>query len=128
VKIPFGKKARAVYFLHGCGWIPKLGRTGKYEFVYGDGTSGKVKIVADAPSPQQNIKANICDSAPFFGQIETEDARKVIVMSPKGTLYIYTLQWLNPKPGKTIAKIILRSHPEATSGSLLVFGITAVTE
>ena len=127
MEIPLGKKAKAIYFLHGSGWISKIGKIGEYELVYGDGTAEKIDIIADEESPQADAISNICDWYPTYGQIEKKDARKVIIMSSEGVRYIYTLQWINPKPEKIIETIVLKSDPE-TTGALSVLGITAVVE
>lgn len=123
VEIPVGKKVKAIYFLHGCGWIPKIGKIGEYEFYYEDGNKETVEIIADDPVPQKDTKSNICDWWPAFGQIEKENAKYVPVVSNEGIRYIYTLQWINPEPDKKIEKIILKSNPE-TTGTLGIIGIT----
>jgi len=125
IEIPLDMKAKAVYFLHGCGWIPSIGKTGEYRFIYSDETENKVDIIADDPIPQLDTKSNICDWWPAYQQIEKENAKKVIVVGEEGTRYLYTLQWLNPEPEKKIKKIILESNL-STTGTMGILAVTAL--
>jgi hypothetical protein len=125
IEIPLNEKVKALYFLHGCGWISKIGKIGEYEFYYEDGSKRFVEIIADDPIPQQDSNSNICDWWPTYGQIEKENAKYVPVVFSEGTRYIYTLQWINPKPDKKIEKIILKSNPEKDA-TLIIISITAL--
>jgi len=125
IEIPLNEKVKALYFLHGCGWIKEIGKIGEYEFCYEDGNRKFIEIIADDPVPQYDSKSNICDWWPTYGQIEKENAKYVPVVSPEGTRYIYTLQWINPEPEKKIEKIILKSVPEK-DGTLIIISITAL--
>jgi len=45
---------------------------------------------------------------------------------PETVRYIYTLQWVNPHPEKTVKELKLTSNPKEET-SLMVFGITVLT-
>jgi hypothetical protein len=53
----------------------------------------------------------------------------VVIVNPQDPLktvrYIYTLQWVNPHPTKTIKELQLISNPKEET-SLMVFGITVL--
>lgn len=135
VVIPVGQKAGAVYFLHGCAYVSHK-KSCEYQMVYEDGTRETIEIVplgagsehADVLKQLQQ-ESNIQDWWPTMPQFDNDNARNVVILNPQDPLktvrYIYTLQWLNPQPTKTIKELRLISNPKEET-SLMVFGITAL--
>ncbi len=135
VVIPVGQRAVALYFLHGCGYGSHK-KACEYQMVYEDGNKETIEILpmgagsehADVLEQLQQ-DSNIQDWWPTMPQFDNENARNVMVVSPQDPLktvrYLYTLQWVNPHPAKTIKELRLISYPKEET-SLMVFGITAL--
>ncbi|MEI8341051.1 MAG: substrate-binding domain-containing protein, partial [Verrucomicrobiota bacterium] len=125
ITLEIGKKARAVYFLHGCGWTSKPKSFASYEFHYANGTVHRVLLdpIKGAPNPQSakpvRLRGNIQDwwPTPFIPQFQSAHARHYVVTNNGEPLlyerYLYTLEWINPHPGKKIKRLVIRSDPEA---------------
>jgi len=136
VAVPVGMKAKAIYFLHGCAWATKHQKVGDYTFVYEDGSRAVVDLIPYglnsehlAVNQQRQKDSTIQDWFWGFPQFENNNARKVIVADRKDPLgymrYIYTLQWINPHPEKTIKEIRLRSDPALPTG-IMVIAVTVL--
>jgi hypothetical protein len=135
VVIPVGKKAAALYFLHGCAYGSHK-KACEYQMVYEDGSKETIEILplgagsehADVLKQLQQ-DSNIQDWWPTMPQFDNENARNVVIVNPQDPLktvrYIYTLQWVNPHPTKTIKELRLISNPKEET-SLMVFGITVL--
>jgi hypothetical protein len=123
VTVPVGTTARAIYFLHGA--VHAMGgEAAQYHIIYEDGGEELVSLVSlgfvnrldAAQLAGRQAQANIQDwSAPL--QLEKDDARKVMLTSRDDPMddaavhYLYTLQWLNPHPGKAIREVGMRTDP-----------------
>lgn len=136
VAIPLGRKARAVYFLHGSGYSGEHRQFGEYRFVYEDGSSVAVPLIPFGQGSEHmdvlkrlEAESTIQDWWPAMPQFEGPNARKVIVASQDkpldGARYLYTLQWLNPHPEKSIREIRLSSQPEREA-TVFVLAITSL--
>ena len=134
VTIPVGRKARAVYVLHGCGYAERPGAFAWYEFHFANGKILKVPVVSRGsdPAPGASGKkirgANIQDwwPGPVRPQFQARHARKYVVTDNGNPLsyerYLYTLEWVNPDSGNRLKSIVIRSDPgaEATLGVLAI--------
>jgi parallel beta-helix repeat protein len=145
VEVLLGSRAKAVYFLHACGWAPKHEKVAGYEFVYADGTRRVVDIIpygkADLSAVPGTAQAGadragrlvaestIQDWWPDFPQFDNENARRALVSDETGEYrrFLYTLQWVNPEPEKAVERIRLASEP-GKEAFVLVLGITALAD
>lgn len=131
--VPIGRPARAVYVLHGCGFVGGAEAFGAYEWVYADGRSASVPLVPygmAARQPDDEARrqaATIQDWWPGFPPLANARARYLLVT--KGgdpslyERYLYTLEWVNPRPAEPLAALRIRmSGPEPVS-----LGVLAVT-
>jgi len=123
VTIPLETKAKAVYFLHGCGYGLEHEKSGRYEFVYEDGSTAGVDVIALAKvsehadvAARQRKTATIQDWWPNAEQFDNDLARQATIVDKKHPLRavrtLYTLQWVNPHPEKKIKCVRLISAPD----------------
>ncbi len=134
VDIPLKAHADAIYFLHGCGWAVDHTPIGAYHLHYMDKTSASLPLIpygfdpSDAALQEQwRNESNIQDWWFNFTQFNNSRARHLVVAEGGDPeireLYLYTLEWLNPRPEKLISHLRITSHPDATA----TLGILAVT-
>ena len=133
VTIELGRKVRALYFLHGCGWGAHK-KAGQYRMLYDDGTQAAIDILPYGSGSEHldvvermRKESTIQDWWPSLTQIENDRLRHVIVANPENLAdkrYLYNLRWQNASPGKTVKTIELESDP-TLSTSLFVVAITA---
>ena len=135
ITVEIGQNARAVYFLHACGWASKQKSFARYEFHYNNGTVNRVLLdpIKGAPNPQsakkERLRGNIQDwwPSPFIPQFQSAHARHYVVTDGGDPFlyerYLYTLEWINPHPEKKIKRLVIRSDPEAES----TLGVLAIT-
>ena len=134
VTVDLGRKIRALYVLHGCGWGAHK-KAGQYRMLYEDGTRATIDILPYGSGSEHldvvermRRESTIQDWWPSLTQIENERLRHVIVANPENLAdkrYLYNLRWRNPSPGKNVKAIELESEP-TLSASLFVVAITAV--
>ena len=134
VTVPLGRKVRALYFLHGCGWGAHK-KAGQYRMLYEDGTRATIDILPYGSGSEHldvvermRRDSTIQDWWPSLTQIENERLRHVIVANPENLAdrrYLYNLRWQNPSPAKAVESIELESE-STLSTSLFVVGVTAV--
>jgi len=125
-----GRRARAVYFLHGAGWAAEHSAAARYEFIYADGSKASIDIVpygrGEAPRNEALAReSNIQDWWPDFPQFENENARAFPVGDDDSRRYLYTLQWVNPTPAKVLDRIRLASNPERDA-TVVVLAVTVL--
>jgi hypothetical protein len=135
IGIPVGRRCRAVYVLHAAGYLPAHIKVAAYRFVYEDGSSETFEVLGlgaagrDARAMAQHERMSaIQDWWPTHRHFENSFARKVIVSregNPCDCRYLYTLQWLNPRPSKALREVRLESVPGVGS-VVLVLGITVL--
>jgi hypothetical protein len=133
VAIPVRRRVRAVYFLHGCGYVGEPAPFAWYDFYLTGRRPISVPLVAmgmgepppDAPQP------NIQDWWPDFPQFNGAGVRHLVITENGDPFdyerYLYTLEWENPHPDAELATLYLRSNP-ATETTLALLGITLLTD
>jgi|GEM_PF-852212 len=132
VKLPVGGPVKALYFLHGCGHARPTAFA-EYRIHF---TTGPVAIIplaligTDMKSARQRLgklKPNLQDWWPSYPQQDFPHAKYVTVFNPADPQeyerYLYTLEWINPRPKDEISHIEVRVDPKA--GPAL--GLVAVT-
>ena len=138
VRIPLRRSARALYFLHGCGWATAGEQAGHYRIVYADGSAVEIPIVPlGNPTSAQALElgrqaANVQDWWPGAPVLERVGEGGVLAFpvtdwsAPADYIrHLYSLEWPNPKPGSPIEAIEIVSNPEAQT-SLVIVSITAL--
>lgn len=137
LSIPIGRKAEALYVLHGCGYARYLNRFATYEFYSGKKRLGVVPLVTlGRPPPDHDPKqferdcarANIQDWWPDYTHIDYLHSRRVPIVEGADDdafyrhVYLYTLEWVNPFPDATVShmKITADADQSTTLGMLAV--------
>ena len=135
VAIPVRRRVRAVYFLHGCGYVGEPAPFAWYDFYFTGRRPISVPLVAmgmgmgepppDAPQP------NIQDWWPDFPQFNGAGVRHLVITEDGDPFdyerYLYTLEWENPHPDAELSTLYLRSNP-AMETTLALLGITLLTD
>jgi len=129
-----GSKAKAIYILHGCGYARFLRSFATYSFYRGKSRIDKVPLVSLGQPPADNKTpdfptANIQDWWPDLPQRNFPHARMAPINEGEGNetisryVYLYTLEWINPKPERPIDTIEIEVTPEQST----TLGVLAVT-
>jgi hypothetical protein len=136
VAVPVGGRVRALYVLHGAGFVSAHEHAGEYGFVYDDGSREKVDIVglgAQTPSAREMDRrigeSNVQDWWPASVQFLNDHARKVMLVgrgNVEDVRYLYNLQIANPHPEKTVKEIRFQSQPDVKT-TLLIVAATVAT-
>jgi len=135
VTVPVGRRARAVYILHGCAAGVRFAPAGRYDVVYADGTTVGIDVVplGEAPEDEERLArrkrlATVQDWRPALPQFTTDRARRAMIVDPDDPAsrvrYLYTLRWPNPHPDKPIRAILLAS---ADPDQEVTLGVLAIT-
>ncbi|MFA5258317.1 MAG: substrate-binding domain-containing protein [Opitutales bacterium] len=129
ISLPVNRKVRAVYFLHGCGFVSDPTPFAWYDFMQSGRRVSTVALVPRgiaAPDDPTAQAANIQDWWADFTQFDAKHVRH-LVLAENGDpydyeRYLYTYEWENPEPDKPLLNIHIRSNPEepATLGLLAV--------
>jgi len=91
--------------------------------------AGYKGVAPSRSTGRARIRGNIQDwwPSPAFAQFESARARHYVVTDNGDPIlyerYLYTLEWINPHPGKTIGSLVIRSDPEAEA----TLGVLAIT-
>ena len=133
VTIPVGRRVKALYILHGCGWAKQV-KVAQYRMIYDDGTKSTIDIIPYASGSEHldvmerlRKESTIQDWWPSLPQIENDRLRHVIVVNPNNLAekrYLYSLEWASPAPLKCVEHVELESDPKAST-SIFVVAITA---
>ncbi len=130
VTLPVGRKVRAVYFLHGCGYAGERVPFAWYDFRSEGRPVASVPLVARGVGPAHSPDtppANIQDWWPEFPQFNTDNVRHVTVTEHGDPFayerYLYSLEWVNPAPEVPLTEIRVRSNPMVPT----TLGLLAVT-
>jgi hypothetical protein len=138
VQIPVNTKAGAVYILHACGYTRFLSRFATYTFFSGTKKLGEVELVAlgrprydwNSVQFEKDIKkANIQDWWGDFPHVDFPGTKQVPIVPPDDETkanryaYLYTLEWRNPLPGRTITHMEIQVDPDQST----TLGVLAVT-
>ncbi|SDU05603.1 DNA-binding transcriptional regulator, LacI/PurR family [Verrucomicrobium sp. GAS474] len=140
LRVPIGAKVEAVYFLHGCGYARFLKPFATYSFLRGKKPVAEIALVplgqppADHPTgpvSPEFLRANIQDWWPDLPHFDFPEARMAPVnQSEAGEAverhaYLYTLEWINPEPGKPIDYLDIAVNP-AQSTTLGLLAVSAL--
>ena len=134
LRLSVGSKAKAIYILHGCGYARFLRSFATYSFYRGKSRIDKVPLVSLGQPPADNKTpdfptANIQDWWPDLPQRNFPHARMAPINEGEGNetisryVYLYTLEWINPKPERPIDTIEIEVTPEQST----TLGVLAVT-
>lgn len=131
IVIPVGRGVRAVYFLHGCGYVGEAVPFAWYDFVLaGQSRPETVPLVGrgiGALPPEDAPQPNIQDWWPDFTQVTAPGVRHAVVTEQGDPFeyerYLYTLEWENPRPGAELKEIRVRTN----AASPTTLGLLAVT-
>ena len=134
VEIPVGERVRALYFLHGCGHAQ--GRSfADYIVHFKKGKkASKIPLVSLCVAPATTkrpgkLRPNIQDWWPGFEHRDFPHARYAIVSDPTNpgeyTRYLYTLEWINPRPDDEVQSIEIQVDP-AAGPALALIAVTAL--
>ena len=133
-RLPVGARIKALYFLHGCGWAKSV-PFAKYIMRFTDGTTAEVPLVASGQSQRLarkrlgRMKPNIQDWWPLEAPRDFSHAMFAAVFNPSDLedyeRYLYTLEWINPSPGRELSRIEVRVDPKA-GPTLALVAVTAL--
>lgn len=132
VTIPVKARARAVYVLHGCGFVGEAIPFGWYDFVVKGGKTHTVPLVARGmgATPRGGHQPNIQDWWNDFPQIQGPGFRHFAVTNGEDPFayerYLYTLEWVNPTPRSEIKELRISINPSLRT-ALGVLGVTVLT-
>jgi beta-galactosidase len=128
VELPVNKKAAALYFFHASSWAGSTwgaGASRRYEVVYDDGTVLRVPIIcAGGHENMGNWMWKPSGGAPL---LDTSSAKPVPVkIGPKDIRYLFTLEWINPHPGRTIKKIRIVTKNDKKWFTIVTLAVTVL--
>lgn len=107
VRIPIGKKLRAAFFLHTCGWlVPRDGsEVGSYEIVFADGKKERIPLLVG-----RNI-AELTRPVEYWGGEAPAWKGRTKAGEP---VMMWTAKWRNPRPRQMVSEIIFSAAGRAT--------------
>ena len=133
-KITVHTSVRAVYFLHGCGHALPI-PFAEYLIHFKNGRIAKVPLLPLGSSKQtkrqrlSQLQPNLQDWWPENAQQDFPHARYAIVFNPADPQayerYLYTLEWINPRPRDEVSHIEVRVNPDA-GPTLALIAVTAL--
>lgn len=136
--IPIGVKTRAVYILHGCGYAKFLQTFAHYDFHNRKTCIESVPLTSlghpppDSPSDARGANApvpNIQDWWSDFPHKDFPGARMAPILendaagTPPRYVFLYTLEWVNPKPDTLVTHLEISVNPELAT----TLGVLAIT-
>ena len=135
VKMPVNNMVKALYFLHGCGYVKPLAFA-HYTIHYEKDSPISLPLVplggsrAFALKHLGSLKPNLQDWwQPTFEPEDFLHAHHVTVFNPMDpTAYarsLYTLEWINPRPKDKVASIVIEVDPKA-GPTLALIAVTAL--
>ena len=128
VALPVGRRVRAVYFLHGCGFADEPVPFAWYDFMNAAKRTFSVPLVPLGVADRRDVPAaNIQDWWADFPQFDADHV-KHLVLAGNGDpyeyeRYLYTYEWVNPEPDAPLTSITVRSNPDEPT----TLGLLAVT-
>jgi len=133
-KIAVNSPVKALYFLHGCGHAQPL-PFAEYLIHFKQGTTASVPLLPmgaakqTKPPRRGKLQPNLQDWWPENAQQDFPHARYAIVFNPADPQayerYLYTLEWINPRPRDEVSHIEVRVNPDA-GPSLALIAVTAL--
>lgn len=141
VTIPIGIKTQAVYILHGCGYAKFRQTFAHYRFLNRKNCIDEIPLVSlgepppgyspDATDPDE-AAPNIQDWWSDFSHTDFPPASRMVPIlenddagAPPRHVFLYTLEWINPRPGTLVTHLEIAVNPELAT-SLGVLAVTAV--
>lgn len=134
VKLPVGGCVKALYFLHGCGYARPT-CFAEYVLHFKRGKPERVPLVAQGASRSLalkqlgRLKPNLQDWYSSYEQQDFPHAKHVTLFDPANPgdykRCLYTLEWINPRPGEEISHIEVRVDPKA-GPALAIIAVTAL--
>ena len=136
VTVQVNAPVKALYFLHGCGYARPVSFA-EYVMNYRGGESSRVALVPLGSSrgvalkQLGSLKPNLQD---WWHEYEHEDfphAHQVVVFNPAEPgvyeRFLYSLEWINPRPEEEIGTIEVRVDPKA-GPTLALTAVTALLQ
>lgn len=134
-KLPIGKRVKALYFLHGCGWVKWQEPFAEYRMHFASGKSVNISLIpagVSRPSVQKRstpFNPNLQDWWPHNEPLNYPHAQYVTIFNPADPQEyertLYTLEWINPHPEEEVSFIEIRVDPKA-GPALAVIAVTAL--
>jgi len=128
VTLPLSLRAKALYFLHICGYAARGGGVGSYVVENSAGRKYAVPLLAH-DEEDHFPGSNIQDWWPGYPQRSRDDSKYYIIAANEDPLeyerYCYTLEWRNPTPGRKLRNLTIRI-PEQSKSLLGLLAVTAV--
>lgn len=131
VSIPVGVPVRAVYFLHGCGFVGTPAPFAWYDFVMKGRKTVSLPLVARGLGEigDSRLQPNIQDWWSDFPQIERPESLPFVVTEDGDPFryerYLYTLEWEAPESGVVLDEIRISSNPTQPT-TLGLLGVTVL--
>ena len=132
--IRVGRQAKALYFLHGCGYAKPIAFA-EYVMHYRAGEPFRVALIPLGSSRRLaaenlgRLQPNMQDWWPDFERPNFPHAHCVTIFDPTNpAVYersLYSLEWINPRPGDEITSVEVRVDPSA-GPTLALVAITAL--
>ena len=133
-KFPLDCTVKALYFLHGCGFAKPVSFA-EYIMHFKNGKNETVQLIPIGISPELarkrlgKLKPNIQDWWVEFEQQDFPHSMHAIVFNQADPTeyerYLYTLEWINPRPKDEVDFIEIRVNPKA-GPTLALIAITAL--
>ena len=134
LELPVGMRVKALYFLHGCGWAKPVSFA-EYRIRFRNGKASAIPLVSIGPAHQLarkelgRLKPNLQDWWPLSKPLDFPHAMHATVFNPADPMeyerYLYTLEWINPRPGEEVSHVEVRVDPEA-GPVLALIAVTAL--
>jgi len=136
VRLPVRGRVKALYFLHGCGYaLAQPAGFAEYRIHFKTGADASVPLIPIGSSKGWarrhfgKLKPNVQDWWPGYEQRDFPHAKYVTVFNPADAQeyerYLYTLEWINPRPQEELSHIEARADPEA-GPTLALIAVTAL--
>lgn len=134
--IPVGKSCEAVFFLLAAGFISSHGTIAEVVYTWADGKEESKPLIAYfTPAPDSKVEkgwlseSGVQDWWPTFPHFYNQSAKAFRLgeddHNPVEWRYLYTLQWVNSRPGHALKNISVRHLPDNES-KLAIFAATMI--
>ncbi|WP_404422479.1 substrate-binding domain-containing protein [Nibricoccus sp. IMCC34717] len=130
VAIPAEGKVERLFFLHACGWTDPGAHFASYWVDFTSGPSSEIQLRCHRKTAAGEVEGNIQDWWPTYAIILSKEALPHLVTGPDNDphgyeRYLYTLEWRNPTPERTVRRIRITSNPTLET-TLAVLGVTCL--
>ena len=137
VTIPVGSTCKAVFFLIAAGFISSHEPIVEVVYRWADGEEESQPLIAHfVPPPTAETEehweseSSVQDWWPTFPHFQNESAKAFRIgasdQHPVEWRFLYTLQWVNPRPKHELSTITVRHLPN-TAAKLGIFAVTLMT-